>query len=190
MKKQDLVALLQSVSVEDLKNAIPMKEKMERLEKRKKSLEKELASVDQQIESLGMPMAAKPPARTRRKGARRAKRRRIAQPSLSSLIVEVLKEKRKPLKINDICDALLKEKNYKTRAKDFKAQIRVMMYRNDKGLFKKAGPGLFKLAADTKTTKRAAKRATEKAAKRATKKTKKTTTTKKKAKKARKKTKK
>jgi hypothetical protein len=158
MKKQNLVALLKSVSVDDLKNAIPVKEKMEKLERRKRSLEKDLASVVKQMESLGMPKGVRPPARADRKVARKAKRRRIAQPSLSSLIVEILKEKKKPLKINAICDALLKEKNYKTRAKDFKAQIRVMMYRNDKGLFKKAGPGLFTLAADTKPTKKAAKK--------------------------------
>jgi len=169
MKKQDLVALLKSVSVDELKRAIPAKEKLEKLEKRKKSLEKELASVDKQIETLAVREVASPQARARKKVARKAKRRRVAQPSLSSLVAEILKEKRKPLRINDICDALLKEKKYKTRAKNFKAQIRVMMYRNEKGLFKKAGPGLFKLAADaktktktTKTIKKRTKKATKK----------------------------
>jgi hypothetical protein len=85
-----------------------------------------------------------------------------------------MKEKKRPLKINDICDALLEEKNYRTRAKDFKAQVRVMMYRNDKGLFSKPKPGLFKLAADAKpkkkTKKKAVKKATKKARKRVTKK--------------------
>ena len=75
-----------------------------------------------------------------------------------------------PLKINDICDALLEEKNYRTRAKDFKAQVRVMMYRNDKGLFSKPKPGLFKLAADAKPKKKTKKKATKKARKRVTKK--------------------
>jgi len=177
MKKGELVALLEAVTVEELKNAIPVKEKIERLEKRRQSLEKELASVVGQIESLGMPKAVTSPGRPK-KGVRKTRRRRVAQPSLSSLIVEILKEKKRPLKINDICDALLKEKNYQTRAKDFKAQVRVMMYRNDKGLFGKPKPGLFKLAADAqpkkktkkKTTKKAKKKATKKATKRATKK--------------------
>ncbi len=154
--------MLEAVTVEELKNAIPVKEKIERLEKRRKSLEKELASVVKQIESLGMPKAVTSPGRPKKKGVRKARRKRIAQPSLSSLIVEILKEKKRPLKINDICDALLKEKNYQTRAKDFKAQVRVMMYRNDKGLFGKPKPGLFKLAADAqpkkKTTKKAERR--------------------------------
>lgn len=165
MKKGELVALLEAVTVEELKNAIPVKEKIERLEKRKKSLEKELASVVKQIESLGIPAAAVSPDRAKKTGVRKAKRRRIAQPSLSSLIVEILKEKKKPLKINEICEALLEEKNYQTRAKDFKAQVRVMMYRNDKGLFSKPKPGLFKLAADARPKKKAAKKARKKATK-------------------------
>ncbi len=181
MKKAELVALLESVTVEELKKAIPMKEKLERLEKKKKSLEKELASVVRQIESLGLPVAATSPSRTGKTRARKG--RRAGQPSLSSLIVEILKEKNKPLTINEICDALLVEKGYQTRAKDFKAQIRVMMYRNDKGLFSKPKPGLFKLAGAVqpkrktkkKTKKKAAtrtrKKVTKKAKKKATKKT-------------------
>jgi hypothetical protein len=103
----------------------------------------------------------------RRKSAKRGKRRRTAQPSLSSLVVEILKERKKALGINDICDALLKEKNYRTRAKNFKAQIRVMMYRNEKGLFKKAGPGRFRLAADAKPRTKTATKTKPKAKKRA-----------------------
>jgi len=179
MTKGELVALLEAVTVEELKNAIPVKEKIERLEKKRKSLEKELASVVKQIESLGMSKSAASPGRAKKKGVRKARRRRVAQPSLSSLIVEILKEKKRPLKINDICDGLLKEKNYQTRAKDFKAQVRVMMYRNDKGLFSKPKPGLFKLAADAQPQKKTKQKKTKKKArkkvtkKRATKKVKK-----------------
>ena len=166
MKKAELVALLEAVTVEELKNAIPMKEKIERLEKRRKSLEKELASVIKQIESLGMlPKAVTSPGGPKKTGVGKARRRRVAQPSLSSLIVEILKEQKKPQKINDICDALLEEKNYQTRAKDFKAQVRVMMYRNDKGLFSKPKPGLFNLAADAQPKKKTKKKATKKATK-------------------------
>jgi len=174
MEQQDLVALLQSVSMDELKKVIPAKERMEKLEKRKMDLEKELASVDKQIASLLLPSGMTPIARAKtKKSPRRAKRRRIAQPSLSSLVVEILQERKKALGINDICYALLKEKNYRTRAKNFKAQIRVMMYRNEKGLFKKAGPGLFKLTSGAKPktkaatmTKAKAKAKTKKKAKR------------------------
>ena len=174
MKKGELVALLESVTVEELKNAIPMKEKLERLEKKRKSLEKELASLVKQIEALGVPVTETSPGRSRKTAGGKARRKRIAQPSLSSLIVEILKEKKRPLTINEICEALLEEKNYRTRAKDFKAQVRVMMYRNDKGLFSKPKPGLFKLAADPRPRKKAAKKkpkaSTKKAARRPTKK--------------------
>jgi uncharacterized protein (UPF0335 family) len=167
MKKGELVALLEAVTVEELKSAIPLKEKIERLEKKRRSLEKELASVVKQIESLGIPGTAESSAPSVRKG----KRRRIAQPSLSSLVVEIMNEKRKALTINDICSALLEEKGYLTQAKDFKAQVRVMMYRNDKGLFKKPKPGLFTLAADAKPKRKTKKKAAKKAKRKTKKKT-------------------
>ena len=63
------------------------------------------------------------------------------------MIAEILKEKKKPLGVNDICDALLKEKKYKTKAKNFKANVRILLYKNEKGLFRKSGPGRFRLAA-------------------------------------------
>jgi uncharacterized Zn finger protein len=81
-----------------------------------------------------------------------AKKRRVqtrngtAQPPLSSAIVEILKTKKKPLKVNEIHDALLNEKKHKTKAKDFKAVVRIVLYKNEKGLFERVGPGAFVLA--------------------------------------------
>ena len=66
------------------------------------------------------------------------------------MIVELLKEKKKPMKINEICEAVLKEKKYKTQAKNFKANVRILLYKNEKGLFKKVKTGLFGLAAAKK----------------------------------------
>ena len=40
-------------------------------------------------------------------------------------------------------EVLLKEKGYKTKAKNFKSQVRILLYKNEKGLFKKTGPGKF-----------------------------------------------
>lgn len=167
MKKAELVALLKAVTVEELQRAIPVKEKFEKLEARRKSLQKELASVVKQIESLGLPGGAIGSALEADRAGRKTSRRRISQPSLSSLIVDILKEKKKPLSINQICDALLKEKGYQTRARDFKAQIRVMMYRNDKGLFKKPRPGLFTLSADAQPPKAVKKTTRKKGTKKA-----------------------
>ncbi len=165
MAKKELLTLLQSASVKDLKELLALKKELDALEKKEKALLKQFTSVSKDIGSIqttfGKPSRRKKPAarvkKTTRKGARKSakkkkaeKRKRVAQPSLSSLIVEILKEKKKPLGVNDICEALLKEKKYKTKAKNFKANVRILLYKNDKGLFKKSGPGRFRLAAAKK----------------------------------------
>ena len=154
MKRQNLLDLLKGVSASDLKNLITQKAKLQSLQTRKKALEKALSSVSQQIASLqgGLPqsrgrrLAAKGKLKPG-KAVRRGRRKRIAQPALSSLVVEILEEKKKPLKVNEICEALLKEKKYRTQAKNFKANVRIVLYKNDKKLFKKVGPGKFGLSA-------------------------------------------
>ena len=158
MAKKELLALLQSASVKDLKELLVLKKELDALEKKEKALLKQFTSVSKDIGSIqtafGKPSRRKKPAarvkKTTRKGTRKSAKKKAVQPPLSSLIVEILKEKKKPLGVNDICDALLKEKKYKTKAKNFKANVRILLYKNDKGLFKKAGPGKFKLAAAKK----------------------------------------
>ena len=154
MKKKDLATLLESVSVEDLKTLVTKKEKLTPLERKRKELEKQLAIVNQEIQSIehslgkiGARGPGRPRGTTKKKRIRKA-RKRTRQHSLSSLIVEILKEKKKPLGVNELCDALLTEKGYKSRAKNFKSQVRILLYKNDKGLFKKTGPGKFALAAE------------------------------------------
>jgi len=157
MAKKELLTLLQSASVKDLKELLVLKKELDALEKKEKALLKQFTSVSKDIGSIqtafGKPSRRTPAAgvkKTTRKGARKSVKKKTVQPSLSSLIAEILKEKKKPLGVNDICDALLKEKKYKTKAKNFKANVRILLYKNDKGLFKKAGPGKFKLAAAKK----------------------------------------
>jgi repressor of nif and glnA expression len=70
----------------------------------------------------------------------------LSQPSIQTLIVEILQEKKKPLSVNEIADSLLKEKKYKTKSANFKNQLRVLLYRNQKAMFKKVGTGQFGLA--------------------------------------------
>lgn len=156
MAKKELLTLLQSASVKDLKDLLALKKELDALEKKEKALLKQFTSVSKDIGSIetafGKPSRRKPAARvkkTTRKGTRKSAKKTV-QPSLSSLITETLKEKKKPLGVNDICDALLKEKKYKTKAKNFKANVRILLYKNEKGLFKKAGPGKFRLAAAKK----------------------------------------
>jgi seryl-tRNA synthetase len=157
MAKKELLTLLQSASVKDLKELLVLKKELDALEKKEKALLKQFASVSKDIGSIqtafGKPRRRKPAApvkKTTGKGARKSGKEKAVQQPLSSLIAEILKEKKKPLGVNDICDALLKEKKYKTKAKNFKANVRILLYKNEKGLYKKAGPGKFRLAAAKK----------------------------------------
>jgi hypothetical protein len=144
--------MLDTVSVSDLQSLLAAKEKLDKLQVKKSSLEKDLASIDKQIASvqktLGKPVSVKRRGRkpsVSKKKAARAKRK-PAQPSIQTLIVEILQDKKKPLSVNDISDSLLNEKKYKTKSSNFKNQLRVLLYRNQKGLFKKVGAGQFGLA--------------------------------------------
>ena len=166
MAKKELLTLLRSASVKDLKELLALKKDLDELERKQQQLLKQFTSVSKDIGSIQTTFgkskkkpaarAKKPTKKAARKPAKkktakkRTKKKRVVQPSLSSLIVEILKEKKRPLGVNDICDALLKEKKYKTRAKNFKANVRILLYKNEKGLFKKAGPGRFRLAAAKK----------------------------------------
>ena len=158
MAKKELLTLLQSASVRDLKELLALKKELDALEKKEKALLKQFASVSKDIGSIqtafGKPSGSKKPAarvkKTTGKGARKPAKKKPVQPPLSSLIAEILKEEKKPLGVNDICDALLKEKKYKTKAKNFKANVRILLYKNEKGLFRKSGPGKFRPAAAKK----------------------------------------
>jgi len=168
MNKKDVVALLKSVSVKELQSLIALKQKLDTLEKNRGALEKELMAVNGQIRSIqvshsksgvrGRPAGKKKAVKrvleskigAKKKAMKKAggkkPRKRVKQLSISTLIVDILKEKKKPISVNKICDALLTEKQYKTQSEKFGNQIRVLLYRNEKGLFKKTGPGLFRLA--------------------------------------------
>jgi hypothetical protein len=158
MMKKELLALLESASVKDLKELLALKKELNALEQKEKELVKQFSSVSRDIGSIqsafGKPSGRSPGFSAKKKTGkatgRRAKRKGAAQPSLPLLIAEVLREKNKSLGVNDICDALLQEKKYKTKAKNFKSNVRILLYKNEKGLYKKVGPGRFRLAAAKK----------------------------------------
>ena len=153
MAKKELLALLQSASAKDLKELLALKKELDDLEKQQAELLKQFTSVSKDIGSIQASFGKTGRKKTvsRRKKARKPAgkpaKKKVAQPPLATLIAEILREKKKPLGVNDICDALLQEKKYKTRAKNFKANVRILLYKNEKGLFKKAGPGRFRAAA-------------------------------------------
>ena len=86
---------------------------------------------------------ATPKKPARKKAAQKTKSAR--PPSIQDLIVEIMKEKRKNLHISKIEKALLEEKKYKTKSKNFSHQLRVLMSQNNRNLFVKKGEGVFNL---------------------------------------------
>ncbi len=145
MAKKELLALLRSASAKDLKELLALKKELDDLEKKQSELLEQFMSVSKDIGSIQASFDKPGRKKTRKRDGKPAKRKTV-QPSLAALIAEILREKKKPLGVNDISDALLREKKYKTRAKDFKANVRILLYKNEKGLFKKAGPGRFRAA--------------------------------------------
>ncbi len=148
MAKKELLTLLKSATVEDLKELLALKKDLVALEKKQNELLAQFASVSKDVGSIRASFGTR--GRGKGKAGRPAGRKRIAQPSLNSLIEEILREAKKPLGVNEICDALLNRKNYRTKAKSFKSNVRILLYKNERGAFKKSGPGRFALAAARK----------------------------------------
>ena len=157
MNKADLLTL----SLKELQALVPLKKKLTDLIQKKTQLEKELATIENQLQALQPSLfklkkagKASPKslsgAKKARPGGRRvsakkkkSSRKKVVQPSLESLVAQVLKENKKPMNINEITNTVLKDKGYKTQSHNFKNQLRVLLYRNQKGIFKKADAGLF-----------------------------------------------
>lgn len=154
MAQSDLLKVVRSTSLTDLRSMIVAREKLDKLLDRKSALHKDLSSVEQEIEaverSLGQPAPKTPTARKappgRKKKRAAARGRKTAHLSIPSLIVETLREKNRPVSIAELADTLLNEKKYKTTSGNFKHQLRVILYANRKGWFKKLGSGTFALA--------------------------------------------
>jgi hypothetical protein len=148
MAKKELLTLLRSATVEDLKELLALKKDLDALEKKQNELLTQFASVSKDLGSIQASFGTR--GRGKGKTRRAVGRKRVAQPSLNSLIEEILKDAKKPMGVNDICDALLKQKNYRTKAKSFKSNVRILLYKNERGAFKKKGPGRFVLAVSRK----------------------------------------
>jgi len=162
MAKKEFLRLLRSATVQDLQELLVLKKDLDALEKKQKELLRQFTSVSKDIGSIQTSFgrlsrtrqAASVKKAAKSRGKKSAKRTRAAQPSVDSLIAEILTEKKKPVGVNEICDALLEEKKFKTKAKNFKANVRIVLYKNEKGLFRKVGPGRFRPAAAAKKVQR------------------------------------
>jgi len=145
MANADLSDLLESMSLQELKSLIAARENYDRLQKKKTALEKELDAVNRNIDHLLAPLQRIVRVRPPSSGV---PRRRTAQLSIEKLIIEMIRENQRPMTVNEIAHTLLNEKQYRTTSGNFKNQLRVLLYRNRKGLFKKTDAGTFDLAGD------------------------------------------
>lgn len=143
MKRTGLAALMETVTARTLRELVTLKGKMEELETKRKAVERSLSDVDGQLTALEREAEKLLGGSGGVRGGPRGTGRRIAQPPLAGIVAEVLREKGMPLKVTEICQAVLEEKHYRTQAKDFKSQVRILLYKNEKGLFTKTGRGLF-----------------------------------------------
>lgn len=170
--KLDFATFFENTSKAELQAMIDKKDQLQALQRKRAQLEADLAGVTKQIEAI---VASIQGTRTRAKtGAGKPKagrkkkvsgaRTRVDQPPVDLLIAEVLSEKKRALSVADLETALIREKGYKTQSKNFRNQLRVTLYRNQKKLFKKTFPGFFDLSPAGKRAQTARKPAAEKAA--------------------------
>jgi hypothetical protein len=104
---------------------IKLEKEVERIEKLLQELDKEVGSVSRKTAALTS------------KGGQKRK-------PLIDQIEEIVKEQGGgPMKVTDVKDILLKDKNVKTRAKNFYAVITVSL--NNSNKFEKTGPGEYRL---------------------------------------------
>ncbi len=123
---------------------VEKKGKLDTLQAKRDRIANELNSINSQISTV-LSSVGKVQKIAKKKPAARPKIKKAKQPALATLITEILKEKKKPQSVKEIGEALLQEKKYKTTSKNFSNQLRVLLYQNKKGLFKKTGPGSFTL---------------------------------------------
>lgn len=161
----------------ELHDLFSLKNSVEKILSLQLNIEKRLTGLERQLEKLHKTPSGKPDLP---KSARKARgRKRKAQTPLTDVIIQVMREKKGPISVNELADAISKGKLFTSKAKNFKNNLRVILYRNNKDLFNLASRGMFELAEGSAEKKVAAKKSVKPKAKARTKKS----TTKKRAKK-------
>ena len=147
----NLAKILPTVSLKDFRRLLSVKVKLDARRKRRAAIHRELTAVERRLERVE---ASLPPyARDRsslpdlRRALERARKdRRPRQPTIEALMVELFRERKRPLSVNELTDGVLNEKGYKSTSPNFRNQLRVLLYRNRKGLYQRVGKGRFTLA--------------------------------------------
>jgi hypothetical protein len=119
--------------------------KLERLKSRREELMTQLKDLDAEIKDAERITGLS--AGKARGGAgvvlRRPNARRMNDVTVKDAIVDLLREKRKPMHYKDITDTLLREGRYKTKSKNFLSTVAITIMR-DKRL-KRVEPGIYAL---------------------------------------------
>lgn len=158
MPKQYLKEILQKASLKDLHDFVEIKETIDKLEARKAAIERELIEINdalgkifEKLPDLGIEL----PPKKRRGRRTRAEAmgvqeppKRPKQPPLAELVKTLLRENGEPMPVDEIVDVLLNEKRYRTKSTNFISNLRVLLYHNKKGYFRRVSPGVFDLVAE------------------------------------------
>ena len=128
----------------ELRDLFSLKNSVEKILSHQLTIEKRLSGLERWIQKLHKAPTGKTalPKKARKAGARRRK----AQTPLTDVIIQVMREKKGPISVNELAEAIYKGKLFTSTAKNFKNNLRVILYRNKKELFKLASPGIFELA--------------------------------------------
>ena len=155
MPKQYLKEILQKVSLKDLHDFVEIKETIDKLEHRKAALERELREINddlgkifEKLPNLGIELPPKK-RRGRRTRAEAMDRqeppKRPKQTPLAELVKTVIQENGEPMAVDEIVHVLLNERRYRTKSTNFISNLRVLLYHNKKGYFRRVSPGVFDL---------------------------------------------
>ena len=116
--------------------------RVRKLREKRELVVQELRSLDREItqteRALGVTSRRRPAAVYRRPNARR-----MNDITVKDAVVQLLRQKRKPMHYQDITHALLKEGRYRTKSKNFLSTVAITIMR-DKRL-KRVEPGVYAL---------------------------------------------
>lgn len=112
-----------------------LRRKRERVVGELRSLDREISQIER---ALGVTSRRRSPATYRRPNARR-----LNDVTVKEAVVELLRQKRKPMHYQDITNALLEEGRYRTKSKNFLSTVAITIMR-DKRL-KRVEPGVYAL---------------------------------------------
>ena len=124
----------------ELTGLFSLKDDIKKILETQKRIDKKIEKLDGKISKLGKGVSGKKVTRVSTR-----KKKRITQPPLDSVIVDVMKKSKKPLTVNQLEEIIKKEKRFVSNSKNFKNNIRVVLYKNDKKSFRKVAPGKFAL---------------------------------------------